>query len=270
MTLTLILLLAAIATAIAAPTLLAAGSWQLRHPRTALTSWFGMFFLGLVLVVLALVSTVLAAVSMSTVTASQEATILTFAAWLGLGGVGAVIAFVGLAAEPLTFSYREQLDDLAHVARTREHRDAFTLVRFDHDEAFAIAVPGRQPEILLSTACEELLTPRQLEAVLAHELAHLRHLHGWAVRIAEINAACVRWLPAGRTLRRSTLLLIELAADDVAARQAGPANLANALATLSEATGDQSLEVRAVRLMSKTWPTRAYRRLPAAVRIANA
>lgn len=257
----------AVGVVLTAPVILTVGRWQLRHPRTALTMWFGSFFVGLALVATALFASLLGATVVAPGESARESLVLTIAAWLGLAGIGGVVAFVSMSAGPLAFSHHDQVAEIAPVARAREERSAFTLVRFDHDEAVAIAVPGRHPEIFLSSACEELLSTRQLQALLAHELAHLRQRHGLAVRIAEINAACLAWLPAGRSLRRATLLLIELAADDAAARQAGPAHLANALATMSDATGDPSLELRAIRLTTKRWPTSLHRRLPAAVRL---
>ncbi|PPG28613.1 hypothetical protein C5E10_13570 [Pseudoclavibacter sp. RFBG4] len=252
-----------------APAILSAGTWQLRSPRVALTIWFFALFLGLSVLVVPLIVTLATAVTTSPATSPQETLTLTIAAWLGLGGVGAALAFIGMAAEPLVFSQRDQVSSIAFVAREREKREGFTLVRFESDEAIAMAVPGRQPEIFLSSACEELLSAPQLQAVLAHELAHLRQLHGWAVRIAEINATLVGWLPAGRRLQQATLLLVELAADDTAARQAGPAHLANALAILSDATGDPSLELRALRLTTKRWPGKGRRRLPPSVRLVT-
>ncbi|MAB20717.1 MAG: hypothetical protein CMH33_07370 [Microbacterium sp.] len=155
----------------------------------------------------------------------------------------------------------------AAVARSREERDGFTLVRFRGDQLIACAVPGKHPEILLSTAMEETLTVSQLQAVLAHEYAHLRQRHGWAVRIAQINALCLSRVRPGRALQRATVLLIELAADDAAARQAGAAHLANALTVLANAAGDESMHLRAVRLTARRWPSAARRRLPQAIRI---
>jgi Zn-dependent protease with chaperone function len=114
---------------------------------------------------------------------------------------------------------------------------------------------------------EETLTVSQLQAVLAHEYAHLRQWHGWAVRIAQINALCLPRVLPGRALQRATVLLIELAADDAAARQAGAAHLANALTVLANTTGDESMHLRAVRLTARRWPSAGRRRLPQAIRI---
>ncbi|SJM63624.1 Peptidase M48, Ste24p precursor [Gulosibacter sp. 10] len=198
----------------------------------------------------------------------SEAIFLTMLPWFSLGAVGAVIALIAVSAEPLGESHRRAAQTVAPIAISREDRGAFTLVRFGSDEPTACAIPGRSPEILISTALEEALTTAQLRAVVAHEYAHLRHRHGWAVRAAEINALCLpRALPAGRRLRKATLLLIELIADDIAAKQAGPANLANALVRIGRITADPTLDLRAERMTLRRWPVASRRRVPEPVRI---
>ncbi|NHB84728.1 M56 family metallopeptidase [Tessaracoccus sp. HDW20] len=173
----------------------------------------------------------------------------TVGAW---GGVLLVAAVVGLASgmsEPLVDSYRRSLRRLTPVATSREDRTAFTLVRFESEHPVAVAVPGRRPEILVSSALEQALTPAQLRAVLAHEYAHLTGRHGLLVRLAELNASCLpRFVPAGTGLRRATVMLVELVADDVAARQAGSAQVAVALERLAQVSGEAGFLVRAERL----------------------
>jgi Zn-dependent protease with chaperone function len=257
---------AAVLTAVLSPLVLTVGRWQLLHPRAALTAWFVAFFLGLSLAAAAVAGSVMAAVTVSEVASHGQAVLVTAGGWLGLGAFGAVIAFVATSAADSTGA--EQSSQVAAaLAKSREERGGFTLVRFRCDQPIACAVPGKHPEILLSTAMEETLTVSQLQAVLAHECAHLRQWHGWAVRIAQINALCLPRVLPGRALQRATVLLIELAADDAAARQAGAAHLANALTVLANTTGDESMHLRAVRLTARRWPSAGRRRLPQAIRI---
>lgn len=248
-----------------APLVLTIGRWQLLHPRTALTAWFGALFIGVALMLSGLAVSVIGAVSAPDSVDRTESILLTVVAWLGLGVFGAVATMASVSSEPIVEARREAMEMLAPVARSREARPGFTLVRFDSDEAVAFAVPGRRPEVFISSAVEELLSTAQLGAVLAHEYAHLRHRHGWALRIASINAFCLGRLRPGRALQRATKLLVELAADDAAARQAGAANLANALTLLAESVGDSGMQLRATRLTSKRWPPASRRRLPKAI-----
>ena len=241
-----------------APLLLTRGSWHVRLPRTALTIWFSVFFLG-VIAVLTAIASVAAVATRSTHADEFTAIGVTVLAWSSLGAVGVALSVVATAAPGLRRSRRDALAALAPVALAREDRGDFILVRFRSAEPIACAVPGSTDEILLSTSLEEALPAPELQAILAHEYAHLRHHHGWAVAVARINAACVpRFLRAGRELNRATLRLIELAADDFAARRAGAVHLANALAHVSTLTADASLDLRAERIAMRRWrPARA-------------
>lgn len=258
----------AVLTALLAPLALTMGRWQMLHPRLALTAWFASFFLGVLLAITALLAGLVGAVTASAVHPHTGAVLLTAAAWLGLGGFGAMIAFVMASASTVVAHDGATEQALTSIAYYREQRDGFTLVRFESNQHVACAVPGRHPEILVSTAMEEALSLPQLQAVLAHEYAHLRARHGWAIRIARVNAACLPNTRPGQTFQQATRLLIELAADDTAARQAGAANLANALSTLADITGAKGMRLRAERLAARRWPPADRRRLPEAVRIA--
>ncbi|WP_449276661.1 M56 family metallopeptidase [Leucobacter sp. GX24907] len=246
--------------------LLTVGRWQLLHPRTALTAWFGAFFLGLLLILGGLAGSVLGAVAASESVSTRESVFLTVAGWLGLGVFGAIVALVSVSVEPLVELSKQRTAALAPIASAREQHGRFALVRFHSSEPVAFTVPGRRPEIFLSSAVEQLLTPAQLRAVIAHEYAHLRQHHGWALRIAHINTMCLAGLWPGRAFQPAITLLVELAADDAAARQTGAANLANALTVLGNASSDQSMHLRAARLTERRWPRASRRRLPGVLR----
>lgn len=255
----------ALAVALLAPLLLTVGRKQLLHPRTALTAWFGAFFTGITLTLTGLIVSAIVSLSPPVQVGSVESLLLHGIAWLGLGVFGALAAYVATSAEPLVEHQRAAVHALAPVARSREARSGFTLVRFTSSDPVAFAVPGRHPEIFVSSALEELLSKPQVDAVLAHEYAHLRHRHGWALCIAQVNAVVLVRLRAGQALLRATNLLVELAADDVAARQAGAANLGNALSILATHQSDPGMMVRAERLTNKRWPRASRRRLPKAI-----
>jgi len=92
--------------------------------------------------------------------------------------------------------------------------------------AYTLAIAGRQPFIVLHTALLELLTPRELQAVLAHELGHLKCDHGLWLTVANVLAsgtvsvlpvvtgmveeALMRWLRAAElTCDRAALLVAQ-------------------------------------------------------------
>lgn len=257
----------ALALMIAGPRLLA-GRWQVRWPRAAVSMWFAAMLTGCSLAVGAVIVTVGAGLSASRVDEPAASLAVTVVAWLSLGAVGAVLAVIVASAEPLATAYRKKVEWLAPVALSRECRREFTLVRFHSDLPVAYSVPGRDPEIFLSTALDDGVSRAQLRAVLAHEYAHLRYRHDWLLRVAELNEMCLpRFVRAGPGLKRATMLLVELIADDAAAKQVGPANLANALARLAELTGEEGYQLRAERLTMRRWPKPSHRRIPEPIRI---
>lgn len=259
----------ALALAAICPRVLTNGRWQLLHPRVALTIWFGSFAVGVVLVLAGLSLSVVGAVSATHTTSHTQGLLVTTAGWIGLGIFGAVIALIVTFTESLQSLRPDPRRSSAAVAYALEERIGFTLVWFYSDIPEAFAIPGRKPEIFVSSAMEQLLTKSQLQAVLAHEYAHLRHRHGVAMRIAQINALCMPGTLAGASLEQATRLQIELAADDAAARQVGAAHLANALMALAEHTQDAAMRLRAERLAQKRWPTGSRRRAPRGLLVAS-
>jgi len=84
----------------------------------------------------------------------------------------------------------------------------------------------------------DVLDDRQFSAVLAHEQAHLRQRHEW---VMESFTAFHRAVPPplrSRAPLDAVRLLLEMVADDAAARRTGPAAVREALARLSDDDGD--------------------------------
>lgn len=250
---------------IASPAVLALRPWQLRHPRTALTIWYASVAAGTLFALGAVACTVICACTASGHATAREHAAIHLAAWLLLGAVGAIVGFVITTA-----TSRSSQGFRRDLALSREEGEEFTLVRFEDKVPHAYSVPSSPPEIFFSTALRDSLSRAEFTAVIAHEYAHLWQRHDIAVRIAELNAVCLPFLPAGRGLRRATRLLIELAADDAAARQVGPAHVASALTRLAEHTGEIAMAIRAERLRDKKWPIARRRRLPRALRAVAA
>ncbi|MEU3496510.1 M56 family metallopeptidase [Kitasatospora cineracea] len=129
---------------------------------------------------------------------------------------------------------------LARTARhRRRHRAVLDLVAardrdlgahvLDHDTPAAYCLPGRRSRIVLTRGALELLTDRQLAAVLAHERAHVTGRHHLARTAADALAAAFPFLPLARLAARETPLLLEMAADDRAVRRHPRAVLAAAM-----------------------------------------
>ncbi|WP_256788051.1 M56 family metallopeptidase [Frankia sp. AvcI1] len=119
-----------------------------------------------------------------------------------------------------------------------EHRDrAGILLRIlDHPIAVAYCVPGvRHARVVVSRGLLNTLDAAELDAVLAHEAAHVAGRHDLVI---QPFVAWERTFPFLRPAREATAavsLLVEMLADDAAARETNRRSLARALARLGVA-----------------------------------
>ncbi|MCW2550556.1 MAG: hypothetical protein JWR78_337 [Mycobacterium sp.] len=146
----------------------------------------------------------------------------------------------------------------AHDARllgSSTRRPGVVVVRADLPAAYCVA--GRPHAIVLTTGALEALDESELEAVLAHERAHLCGRHPQLMMLLRSLATAMPRLPLFRNAVDSVGRLVEMCADDTAARQHGRhAVLCGllALAGQSRATGsalgaaDTAALARAIRL----------------------
>lgn len=190
-----------------------------------------------------------------------------FALLLAAFLTAASLGFWLMATAPVTKNVRDVISALNSHDVTEEERPGFTLATVDHRFPAALSAPpahGQPGTIMVTTGLRSALTDGQFQAVLAHEYAHVTMRHGKILSVATTLADMVRIF---QPLKRSVSLLVELAADDVAAKQAGPAELANALAIMSKATGDETMHLRAERLTTKRWPREHWRTVPEPIRV---
>jgi Zn-dependent protease with chaperone function len=229
----------AILAALTSPLLLARGSWRITYPRLALGLWNIAFISGLAALVASLgwsVAFVMATPASKSVPSEWFGpTIVVVFAWVGLaaaGGIGAIV-----------FS------------------------RLDCSAPLAVSFAGADRRILVTSALEAGLTPAQLRSVIEHERTHLTHRHGLIGSLAQLNLACLPKLLGAREFERSAHLLVELIADDQAARVCGIPDTANALVRVSKLRGSEAMELRAQRLVENNTrlPARSRRRVHALV-----
>jgi Zn-dependent protease with chaperone function len=99
----------------------------------------------------------------------------------------------------------------------------------DHEVPLAYCLPGLRARLVLSMGALSLLTQDELRAVLAHERAHLAQRHDLVVLPFVALGATFPSLPAVRIAQAEVALLVELLADDRAARHHERSHLARAL-----------------------------------------
>jgi Zn-dependent protease with chaperone function len=155
-------------------------------------------------------------------------------AGLGLVLAGAVLARTAVtAAAHLRVAGREARRH-AETARLVGHPEqglGATLV--DHAQPAAYCVAGRHPTVILTTGAVRALDPDQLDAVLAHERAHLAAHHHRLRAMARIARQVLPFLPLMREADMQIARLVELHADDKATHARDPGALAAALVILA-------------------------------------
>ncbi|WP_242090679.1 M56 family metallopeptidase [Curtobacterium sp. DN_7.5] len=213
-----VLIVLALAVVVLAPRVLTRSAWTIDRPRTALVSWSVAVLLGVAGFVAGIALVVLANRPLT-----DPFGIGTSASHgLNVGvAVVAVLAFVvavRVRPGPEHDAVREAMRSGA-----APHREiaGVPVAVVEADHALACAVPGRSGGVLVSTGLADQLRTDELEAVVAHERAHLSQHHAVAVGIAESIERAVPWVPGARAMARSTRVLVEFAADDAAARRLG-------------------------------------------------
>ena len=155
-------------------------------------------------------------------------------AGLGLTLAGAVAARTALTAMTHFRAAGRQALRHAQTARLVGHPEpALGAVLVEHSQPAAYCVAGRQPTVILTTGAVQALDPGQLDAVLAHERAHLAGRHHWLVAMARIGREVLPFLPLMRDAEEQVARLVELHADDAATRARDPRLLATALVVLA-------------------------------------
>lgn len=162
---------------------------------------------------------------------------------------GAVTASVGLVLAIVVLT-RWMFYLLAELTRSRQarrrHHDILTVIGrvgpvsgvtlLEHDMPVVYCLAGRPHRIVMTSAASEALQGEQLDAVLAHERAHLRGRHDVAVAVAVAMARAFPWLPAFANARDEVRRLVELLADDHATKSADRLTLAEAMLALAGST----------------------------------
>lgn len=250
-----ILLAYAVAVMVATPMVVTRRRWTSRMPRTAISLWTGALGSGGIAMVASLACAVAAAAELAsrpraplTVQATMTGLGLTLAACamtaLG-GGVASVVAYRVVVG---TIAQRRLRSGAGAVVARSSRRTPVSPRVVRSDRVTAVSLPGRHPVIVVSSALADALTPDELEAVVEHERGHLLQHHHLLVRLADVQYRCAPILPCARSLERSMHLLVELAADDYAARRCGRSTTLSALRTMATHTGDAGLALRARRL----------------------
>jgi hypothetical protein len=250
-------------------------AWCLRLPRVAAAAWLGVLS-GVVTGAFGMVAVVLTA-SHGLAHRAVEWTAHCWHHHHGPAGAASRALDVALLAATVAAACGAALRYRRTLAGRRRHLAALRLVAragdaddvcvVEHPVPVVYCVPARARPIVVSSGALERLQDAQLHAALAHERAHLRHRHHLILTTVDALAYPLGRLPAFRLARRGLPLLLEMAADEAAARTWGREAVA-ALRRLAirpappgclAASGPAHLERRLARLEAA--PVAEHRRL---------
>ncbi|QLY29001.1 M56 family metallopeptidase [Nocardia huaxiensis] len=128
---------------------------------------------------------------------------------------------------------RSTTHEHARLARLAgRHHHELDAVVLDVDEPAAYCVAGKTHTVVLSRSVLAALDGRHLEAVLAHERAHLAGRHHLLLALTRGLAAVLPRITLFTFGAREVAMLLEMVADDAAARIHGRRNVIEALVAL--------------------------------------
>jgi bla regulator protein blaR1 len=155
-------------------------------------------------------------------------------AWSGLTLAAAVAAWTAVAAVTHLRAVRGQAVRTAQAVRlVGRPEPELGAVLVEHLQPAVYCVAGPHPTVVMTTGALQALDPGQVDAVLAHERAHLACHHHRFLAIARIGRQVFPFIPLMRDAAGQVARLAEMHADDAATAGRDARPLATALAVLA-------------------------------------
>ena len=159
-----------------------------------------------------------------------------------LTGVTGLAVAGGIGARLLV---RLVVENVRSARLRRSHRDRLLLLAHPHPSRAVVVLPcsdpavyclpGRPGLVVCTSAALERLDSDELQAVLAHEQAHLRGRHHQLLTLAAVLRSAFPFVPTLRLAEQDLAVLVEMRADDAARRVRRPWVLGSALVKLAGA-----------------------------------
>lgn len=141
------------------------------------------------------------------------ALLVSFAPWVALAVGGISLALINMRIEPLVSSSKEIAPLIAMTKQPLMHFMGVRVYQVELPFAFALA---SNRDILISSFVKNHLSQDELDAVLWHELGHVRQKHFAIKRLARFIRVLSPKLAASRALLNEVELLCEVSADNFA------------------------------------------------------
>ncbi|MEO7421359.1 MAG: M56 family metallopeptidase [Ornithinibacter sp.] len=210
-----------------APRLMARQPCFRRAPRAALVAWQAVT-LGAIVASLAAAPAAFATFSHDT-NPSRNLFLLTLAI-VTSGGMALRLLWSGHRVGRRLRTLRAQHRELVDIIARPDHERVRVLA---HPTPTAYCIPGRHSRVVLSQGMLDAMPPEQLDAVIAHEDAHLRARHDLLVEFFTVVHSAVPGVLRSEEALVEVRLLVEALADRAAVRTAGEVSTARALVRLA-------------------------------------
>ncbi|MFD8352437.1 M56 family metallopeptidase [Streptomyces coelicoflavus] len=231
-----------------APVVLARTGWAARAPRLAIWAWQALTATVVVSVALAGLVLAVPTVPVSGNLADMlHACVMALRAWYAAPG-GAVVAATGTVlalavagrvgwclAAALWRARRERRRHAEVLAMVGRERSDLGVTVLEDDRPAVYCLPGTGHRIVLTSAALAALEPQALDAVIAHERAHIRQRHHLVLAFADALERAFPRVQLFHTAAEETRRLVEMAADDEATDRTDSLTLAGALVELAGA-----------------------------------
>jgi Zn-dependent protease with chaperone function len=155
---------------------------------------------------------------------------------------GLVVPTLVLSAFVVVLAARVGRSLVTARARSRPHAESARIVGrrvagvdglvVDAPQKMAYCLGGRRGTVVITSAAVAALQRPHLDAVLAHERAHLVGRHHLPLTLTRALAASLPWMRLFTVAQAEVARLLEMCADDTAARRHGTAALLSAILTL--------------------------------------
>lgn len=137
-----------------------------------------------------------------------------------VGGYLALASLIGLSSGAVrnVLRIRRQLARLRVEEVVGQHRtmEGFELVVLPIEELVAYTVPGKHPQVVLSSGMSQAVGEDRVDLLIAHEAAHLRHHHTQYLGLALVVESLLGWYPGVAQAVSSLRLAVERWADEEA------------------------------------------------------
>lgn len=197
--------------------------------------------------------------------------VATVAVAIAVGSLVAICVRIGRALSRMRTHTFAHADAVRLVGRS----DGSDVVFIEAPEPAAYCVAGRPPAIVVTTAALAALDEAQLAAVVAHERAHLDGHHAYVVAAMRGLTAALPKIGLFACAATHISSLLEMCADDAAARRHGRQPLLAGLLTLSGAnTPAHGLAAAGVAVLARAErlsdPARGFARIQTHVTLSGA